>query len=72
MEYEISRNFYDKYKSLHDHLALVTMKNGEQFEGSYCDDFFEDESVMIGYDTIKIADIEKMELSPKDQLPVCL
>lgn len=42
------------------------MKNGKTLEGSYCDDFFEDESVMVGYHIIKIAEIEKMELSPED------
>lgn len=70
MEYEMSWDFHNRHKSLYDHLVVVTMKNGEIVEGSYCDDFFEDESIMVGCNIIKIVDIEKMILSPKDSVVV--
>lgn len=66
MRYEIGWNFHYKHEMLYDHLVIVTLKNGEIIEGSYCDDFFEDESIMVGCNIIKIADVEKMVLSSKD------
>ena len=66
MRYEIGWNFHNKNEMLYDHLVIVTLKNGKIIEGSYCDDFFEDESIMVGCNIIKIADIEKMLLSQKD------
>ena len=66
MAYEISWNFHNKHEMLYDHLVIVALKNGEIIEGPYCDDFFEDESIRVGCNIIKIADIEKMVLSPKD------
>lgn len=67
MEYEISWEFHHRHESLYDHLVIVVLKNGETLEGSYCDDFFEDESIMVGSNIIKIADIARMERSPEDE-----
>ncbi len=66
--FEASADFHKKYEALYDHIVTVTMKDGCTIEGCYCDEFFEEASILIscmGNDVkvIKIADIDKMELS---------
>lgn len=68
-KYPISQSFHDKYYTLYDHIVIVTLKDSSVIEGCFNDEFFEDEAILVSgeeVNIIKISDIEKMELSPKD------
>lgn len=71
MRYTTSKIFHNKYKDCYEHIVIVTLNDGSVIEGGYYDEFYEDEAILIseiGNDVkiIKISDIQKMELSPKD------
>lgn len=66
--FEASADFHEKHGALYNHIVVVTMKDGLTVEGCYCDEIFEESAILIsctGNDAmaIKIADIDKMELS---------
>ena len=50
------------YDEMFDKVVKVTLKNGRQIVGTYNDEFFEDASVFVNYEVVKIDDIDKMEL----------
>jgi len=56
---EFSNKYYDK---MFDKKVKVTLKNGKEIIGYYNDEFYEDCSIFVNYEVIKIADIDKMEL----------
>lgn len=67
----ISEDFHKKYAELLDKFVVVTLKDGNTVEGLFSDEFYEDKSILIspiGNDIhiIKIADIERLELSTQD------
>ncbi len=71
MDYSVSEKFHNQYGKLCDRIVVVTLKNGQKIEGNFADEFYDDAAILIsilGSDvlTIKISDIEKMELSGKD------
>lgn len=47
---------------MYDKIVKLTMKDGSNRVGLFNDEFYEDSSVLVGCEVIKIADIEKMEL----------
>lgn len=47
---------------MYDKKVKVTLKNGMEIIGYYNDEFYEDCSIFVNYEVIKIADIDKMEL----------
>ena len=70
-KYSKSEQFHNKYKQFYDHIVVVTLIDGTTLEGVYNDDFYEDESILIGLigpevAIVKIDDIQKMELSSMD------
>lgn len=62
MDFAKSERFHNKYFCLYDKIVCVTFKDGKQITGLFNDEFFEDESILVDCQTIKIDDIQKMEL----------
>ena len=50
------------YDEMFDKVVKVTLKNGRQIVGIYNDEFFEDASIFVNCEVVKIDDIDKMEL----------
>ena len=62
--YAISDRFHQKYyDDMYDKNVRVTLKNGRQIVGLYNDEFFEDASILVNCEVVKIEDVEKMELT---------
>lgn len=60
--YSVSEAFHIKYGNMYDRLVKITLKDGSERTGLYNDEFYEDSSILVSCEVIKIADIEKMEL----------
>ncbi len=61
--FAISEEFHEKYyDDMYDKNVRVTLKSGRQIVGLYNDEFYEDASVLVNCEVVKIEDIEKMEL----------
>lgn len=71
-KYAVSIVFHEKYyDDLYDHFVKVFLKDGNAVKGVFCDEFYDDGSILISpkgneVKIIKIADIELMELSQND------
>lgn len=50
------------YEKMFDRVVKVTLKSGRQIVQTYNDEFFEDASIFVNYEVVKIDDIDKMEL----------
>ena len=64
VNYQLSEAFHKKYGHLYDHAVKMFMRNGGIVEGVFCDEFFEDGSILVSGSEImfiKIADIERVE-----------
>lgn len=60
---KISQNFHNKYyEKMYDKKVKVILKDGQEIIGYYNDEFYEDCSVFVNYEVIKIEDIDKMIL----------
>ncbi len=60
--YEVSQEFHDKYYPMNNKIVKITFKDGSERVGLFNDEFYEDSSILVDYDVVKIEDIEKMEL----------
>lgn len=61
--YTVSQEFHEKYyDSMYDKPVKVTPKDGSNRVGLFNDEFYEDSSILVGCEVIKIENIEKMEL----------
>lgn len=60
--YEISEAFHKRYTDMFDKLVKVYLKDGSVRIGLFNDEFFEESSVLISCEIIKITDIQKMEV----------
>lgn len=60
--YEISGAFHKQYADMYDKLVKVYLKDGSVRIGLFNDEFFEESSVLISCEIIKITDIQKMEV----------
>lgn len=60
--YEISEAFHEQYAGMYDKLVRVYFKDGSVHIGVFNDEFYEESSILINCNVIKIADIERMEL----------
>lgn len=64
MMYEDSRKFHEKYyDSLYDRLVKLILKDGSERVGLFNDEFFEQCSILVSCEEIKIADIDTIELA---------
>lgn len=60
--YEISESFHKQYAEMYDKYVKIYLKDGTVRIGLFNDEFYEDNSILVNCEVIKIADIEKMEL----------
>lgn len=60
--YDMSEAFHQQYAGMYDKLVRISFKDGSCCEGLFNDEFFEDSSILVSCEVIKIADIERMEL----------
>lgn len=61
--FAISEEFHEKYyDDMYDKIVRVILKSGQQIVGLYNDEFYEDASILVDYEVVKIKDVEKMEL----------
>ena len=60
--YMVSQEFHAKYSSLLEKIVKITFKDGSKRVGLFNDEFYEDSSILVSCETIKIENIEKMEL----------
>lgn len=60
---KISQEFHNKYyDNMYDKKVKVILKNGKEIIGYYNDEFYEETSIFVNYEVIKIQDIDKMIL----------
>ena len=60
--YEISEAFHKQYGDMYDKFVKIYFKDGSVRAGLFNDEFYEDSSILVSCEVIKIADIEKMEM----------
>lgn len=60
---KISQKFHNKYyDKMFDKKVRVILKNGKEIIGYYNDEFYEESSIFVNYEVIKISDIDTMDL----------
>lgn len=59
---EVSEVFHERYADLYDKLVRIYFKDGSIRIGLFNDEFYEDSSILVSCEVIKIVDIERMEL----------
>lgn len=60
---KISQEFHNKYyDDMYNKKVKVILKNGKEIIGYYNDEFYEETSIFVNYEVIKIQDIDKMIL----------
>ena len=57
-----SQEFHDKYYYMYDKQVKIILKDGTMIIGLFNDEFFEDNSILVDCEVIKINDIDKIEL----------
>ena len=60
--YEVSEAFHKQYEYMYDRLVKVYFKNGTVRIGLFNDEFYDDSSILVSCEVIKIADIKRIEL----------
>ena len=60
--YKISEAFHKQYAYMYDKFVRIYLKDGSMRIGLFNDEFYEDISILVSCEVIKITDIEKMEL----------
>ena len=57
---KISQDFHNKYyDEMYDKQVKVTLMNGTEIIGYFCDEFYEDNSILVDTQIIKIKDIKQ-------------
>ena len=60
--YKISEEFHERYAEMYDNFVKIIFKDGTEKIGLFNDEFYEDSSILVSCEVIKIEDIERMEL----------
>lgn len=60
--YKVSEEFHEKYADTYDNFVRIVFKDGTEKVGLFNDEFYEDSSILVSCEVIKIKDIERMEL----------
>ena len=60
--YEVSEAFHKQYEYMYDRLVKVYFKDDTVRIGLFNDEFYDDSSILVSCEVIKIADIKRMEL----------
>ena len=66
--YKVSEEFHDKYADMYDSFVKITFKDGTEKIGLFNDEFYEDSSILVSCEVIKIEDIERMELVVDEEM----
>ena len=53
---------------MYDHMVRIFFKNGTEKTGLFNDEFYEDSSILVSCEVIKIEDIERMELLNEEEM----
>lgn len=60
---KISQDFHNKYyDKMFDKKVKVVLKDGKEIIGYYNDEFYEESSIFVNYEVIKISDIDTIDL----------
>ncbi len=68
--YQLSDEFHKKYADMYDKSVKIHFKDGSVRIGLFNDEFYEDSSILVSCEVIKIADIERMELLEESKTPL--
>jgi len=63
--YPVSEAFHEQYADMYDKFVKIIFKDGSERIGLFNDEFYEDSSILVSCEVIKIEDIERMELLDK-------
>ena len=66
--YKVSEEFHEKYANMYDNFVKITFKDGIEKIGLFNDEFYEDSSILVSCEVIKIEDIERMELVEDEKM----
>lgn len=66
--YKVSEEFHEKYADMYDNFVKITFKDGTEKIGLFNDEFYEDSSILVSCEVIKIEDIERMELVVDEEM----
>ena len=66
--YKVSEEFHEKYAGMYDSFVKITFKDGTEKIGLFNDEFYEDSSILVSCEVIKIEDIERMELVVDEEM----
>ena len=64
--YEVSEAFHRQYADMYDKFVRIHFKDGSVRTGLFNDEFYDDSSILVSCEVIKITDIDRMELRPPD------
>lgn len=68
--YEISEAFHRQYADMYDKFVRIHFKDSSVRTGLFSDEFYDDSSILVSCEVIKITDIDRMELLDK-YIPAC-
>ena len=68
MMYKVSEEFHEKYADMYDNFVKITFKDGTEKIGLFNDEFYEDSSILVSCEVIKIEDIGRMELAEDEKM----
>lgn len=60
--YKLCEEFHEQYADMYDKFVKIYFRDGSVRIGLFNDEFYEDSSILVSCEVIKIADIERMEL----------
>ena len=63
--YEVSEAFHRQYADMYDKFVRIYFKDGSVRTGLFNDEFYDDSSILVSCEVIKITDIDRMELLDK-------
>ena len=66
--YKVSEEFHEKYADMYDSFVKITFRDGTEKIGLFNDEFYEDSSILVSCEVIKIEDIERMELVVDEEM----
>ena len=58
-----SEAFHDRYRHLYDKRVKIRFRDGTELTGLFNDEFYEDQSILVSCEVVKIKDIVEMELA---------
>ena len=66
--YKVSEEFHEKYADMYDNFVKIIFEDGTEKIGLFNDEFYEDSSILVSCEVIKIEDIKRMELVEDEKM----